>query len=159
MLLTTNLATRRSSTLPAGADLSDTFRLIQEQAISAILGDWSEETSDEGSSTPTHAAGKPTSGLTLPEDGLQASSPTEDRFFWEDMSSDDSAAVTLGKALRKWDGRGGVPYLEWERDARTLIAQLRISKSSKGEPGADCSQEIEVLLGSVAPRYVFMPMR
>jgi hypothetical protein len=57
-----------------GDNLADTFRLIQEQAISAVLGDTSGSTSDEGPETPTTSAGKSNSDLTFPGDSLQETS-------------------------------------------------------------------------------------
>ena len=205
---TNKLATRRSVSLPVGDNLADTFRLIQEQAISTAHREPLDAvTSDEGPSTltagesisdlslpgdslqevsilprhdssaytascrnkplfsvicpgpdtPTASAGKSISDLTFPEDSLQELSslprhysrayPT---YTLPEMASDTYSGISMiGKSLQQWDSKGGVHFLLWERDARSHLAPLRIID---GDTCIDGSLEIEVLLGSVAPR-------
>ena len=69
-VVSTKLATRRTVDLPEGDNLEETFRLIQQQAISAVRQELDAETSDEGPSTPS-AAGKSSSDFASPGDSIQ----------------------------------------------------------------------------------------
>jgi len=80
--------------------------------------------------------------LTFPEDSPQeasalpavgySSSVLADYDWWNEMSSVVTPSM-VGKVLKPWDSRGGVPYLIFERDGRAYIANTRINRQNKGE--------------------------